>query len=124
MYWGRRTLGDGGEYIFPDFVARAIVSAEQNEYDTIEDYVAVQDSATHIAVHLQLGTDSPAMRATLENRITGNLHSLFETFGCRVPHVACSWTIPGAFWQDRKHIRVLRSFAVPEEDSNEKADLG
>ncbi len=115
MFWLPRAHGGpGGQFVYPDYVTRAIVSAGEpgSVSDAIREYVAVQESPDRVVVYLE--TRDGRLGGGLADSIRGNLARLFGAFDCAPPRIDVERGIPPALSGRAKHSRIVRRFPAGE----------
>jgi putative adenylate-forming enzyme len=111
MFWLPRARGSpGGQFVYPDYITRAIVCAGEpgSVSDAIREYVAVQESVERVVVYLE--TRGGTLEKGLVDSIRGNLARLFGAFDCAPPRIDVEQGISPALSGRAKHSRVVRRF--------------
>jgi putative adenylate-forming enzyme len=115
MFWLPRAQNrPGGQFVYPDFITRAIVSAGEpgSVSDAIREYVAVQESPDRVVVYLEMRGGPPGEGHA--GSIRRNLANLFGAFDCSVPRIDIEKGIPPALSGRAKHSRIVRRFPAGE----------
>ncbi|MFX0099180.1 MAG: F390 synthetase-related protein [Candidatus Hodarchaeota archaeon] len=105
MYWGQREDNDEYQYIFPDYIRRAIITSG----DEIDDYQAVQKNFTNILVRLVL---EPGIKdhEAINELIVKNIQEVFTSYNCVKPDVEILHEPPIKNPNSMKLIRIQRNF--------------
>jgi putative adenylate-forming enzyme len=106
VFWGARADGRGLQFVFPDYIRRAIVVVG----DQIEEYQVTQRSPDAVAVRLQVseGTESEPLAAA----IADGIRRVFQSYDCHPPEVEVMFGAVSASHSSGKLIRIRRAFHV------------
>jgi putative adenylate-forming enzyme len=109
VFWAERTDGSGLQYIFPDYISRAIISSS----DGIEEYQAVQESPARVLVRiLPNGKENDVGVA---HAVSDSIIRVFTAYHCREPEVRVRFETPRTRGEAGKLVRISRSFPVEQE---------
>lgn len=110
VFWARTTKTGSWQYIFPDYISRAVITAS----DLIDEYQVIQVYHDEVLVRVQLvdGTSPESFNASL---IVSNIETVFRNYGCKVPKVDVVFTKPHFNPNSNKLIRIHRDFEVSDD---------
>jgi phenylacetate-coenzyme A ligase PaaK-like adenylate-forming protein len=106
VYWGMRSDGSGMQFIFPDYIRRAIIVLS----DQIQEYQVIQESPDAVLVRLQV-PDIVAHEQVAQAARKG-IRQVFSNYGCHKPRVEVEFAAPEFNPRSRKLIRIHRAFDV------------
>lgn len=109
VFWAEREDGSGLQYVFPDYISRAIISGS----DGIEEYQAVQESPREVLVRIL--PNGQERNERIAEAVAANLVRVFAAYHCRLPEVRVRFEAPAARGEAGKLIRIRRDFSVEEE---------
>ncbi|MBA7581569.1 hypothetical protein ES708_23475 [subsurface metagenome] len=109
LFWGSRKDGRGLQYIFPDYVSRAIVASS----DGVEEYQAIQTSPGEVFVRILL--NRKGLEKKVAGAITAAIIRVFTAYHCNKPAVRVHFEPPETRAEAGKLIRIRRDFQVKEE---------
>lgn len=105
MFWARsRTTGEW-QFIFPDYVSRAVITASE----LIDEYQVVQRSPDDVLVCIQLRPGA-AETAFERDTLSRNIARLFEAYDCTPPGLEIRFAQPEVHPTSRKLVRIRRDF--------------
>lgn len=108
LLWARG-LNGGFQYIFPDYLSRAIISAS----GAVEDYQVVQESPDRLRVRLTLPRGGEGLEG-IKDGLTSAIRRIFQQYGCVAPDIRCEMA-EGLLPRDGGKLRrIIRAFQ-PEE---------
>ena len=107
LFWGERISSQEQQYIFPDYIRRAIISSSEE----ILEYQAIQKSPTKILVRLQLRNKDKETE-TLVSIVSSSVQKVFSNYDCVLPDVSVVFETPKRNPQSLKLIRIKRDFKV------------
>lgn len=105
MFWAIRKESSLSQYIFPDYIRRAIISSS----DEIKEYQAVQKDESHVLVRI-LTISKEAIREIISKKIEENIKNLFASYNCVQPNVKVIFEKPIFNPNSSKLIRIHRDF--------------
>lgn len=109
VFWADRADGPGLQYVFPDYISRAIISSS----DGIEEYQAVQVSPRQVLVRiLPNGKDQ---EPRIAEEAAAAIRRVFAAYRCREPDVRVLFETPQTRGKGGKLVRISRDFPVEEE---------
>jgi putative adenylate-forming enzyme len=109
VFWANRVDGTGLQYIFPDYISRAIISSS----DGIEEYQAVQSSPAEVLVRILPNGQEP--EAQIAEAVAAGIIRVFTAYQCRQPDVRVRFEMPVTRGEANKLIRIRRDFLVEGE---------
>jgi putative adenylate-forming enzyme len=107
LFWGRKLHGDGMQFIFPDYISRAIITAS----DEIENYQAIQDDPDKVLVRIIMKEPVKEFNVT-SKAVKKNLEEVFRSYGCKIPDIKIYHEKPELNEYSLKLIRIHRKFEV------------
>jgi putative adenylate-forming enzyme len=109
VFWADRADGPGLQYVFPDYISRAIISSS----DGIEEYQAVQISPRHVLVRIL--PNGKEQEPRIAEQVASAIRRVFTAYRCRVPDVRVLFETPQTRGTGGKLVRIRRDFQVEEE---------
>lgn len=106
LFWGKRNDNGKPQFIFPDYISRAIITAS----DDIEDYQAVQKDFDKVLIRIIQKAGS--IKTSLTEKIINNINSVFASYACLEPTVEIKFEKPIANSNSGKLIRIFREFKI------------
>jgi putative adenylate-forming enzyme len=106
LFWGIRSDNGKLQFIFPDYISRAIITAS----DDIEDYQAVQKDFDKVLIRIIKKAGS--MKTSLTKKIINNINSVFASYSCSEPTVDIKFEKPITNRNSGKLIRIFREFKI------------
>lgn len=106
LFWGERQELNELQYIFPDYIRRAIISSS----DDIEEYQAIQKSVTKVLVRLLL--KDKYNESIITQKIQENIKTVFTKYKCKEPNIEIRFESPVKNPNSNKLIRIQRDFKV------------
>jgi putative adenylate-forming enzyme len=106
LFWGVRTEGGQMQFIFPDYIRRAIILLS----DQIREYQVTQLAPDQVRVRLLI-SDPAAHQRTAEAARQG-IQRVFASYACIEPHVEVEFGEPMPHPQSQKLVRVHRAFEL------------
>lgn len=109
LFWGKKADGNGMQFIFPDLVTRAVITASEN----IDEYQVIQNAPDSIFVRIELKNkrDEGGFEKDV---LISNVKNLFEVYRCVPPRVELRFEKVEANERSNKLIRIKRNFDVKE----------
>ncbi|HUU78266.1 MAG TPA: F390 synthetase-related protein [candidate division Zixibacteria bacterium] len=107
VFWATRKDSGELQYIFPDYIRRAIISSSEE----IDEYQVIQKSFTKIIVRIQTKEYSKENQELISN-IQKNLISVFENYKCPTPKIDIRFEKPQRNPNSLKLIRIQRDFKI------------
>lgn len=106
VFWGARADGQGLQFVFPDYIRRAIVVVG----DQIEEYQVTQHDPDAVAVRLQVseGAESELLAAA----VADGIRCVFQSYDCHPPEVEVTFGAVSVNRDSGKLIRIRRVFEV------------
>lgn len=105
LFWGQLKSSGVLQYIFPDYIRRAIISSTEG----IEEYQAIQKSTTKILVRLLVREIN---KEEVENKVRNKIVEVFLFHDCVEPDIEIRFEAPIKNPQSNKLIRIKREFNV------------
>jgi len=107
IFWAKSEKTGGWQYIFPDYISRAVNTASEE----IDEYQVVQSAPDEVLVRVRLlaGASQDAFDIS---PIEMNIQSVFEAYGCARPKVIVAFGDPEFNPNSNKLIRIHRNFEV------------
>jgi putative adenylate-forming enzyme len=106
VFWGMRSDGGGMQFIFPDYIRRAIIVLS----DRIEEYQVIQQDTDAVLVRLQVG--DPTAHERIADAVRESIQRVFRDYGCHEPRVEVEFAAPQPNPRSDKLIRIHRGFDV------------
>ena len=107
LFWAKNIKSDEWQYIFPDYISRAIISASED----IDEYQAIQNSPEDVLIRIQLkneiNDDQFNSRAVIKN-----ISDVFVSYQCKPPKIAIVFGKPESNKNSDKLIRIQRNFIL------------
>ncbi len=107
LLWSHRTDSGELQFIFPDYLRRAIISSS----DDISEYQVIQKSFTELEVRLQLKIKHVLKEKIIHN-VTTKLRAVFRSYSCNSPKIKISFEKAKSHPISHKLIRIQRDFKV------------
>lgn len=104
VFWGARVEGDEMQFIFPDYIRRAIIVLS----DQIDEYQVIQRSPDAVLARLQVQDD--ADQQEIANATQEAIRQVFSKYGCHPPRVEVEFGAPVPNPRSLKLIRIHRAF--------------
>lgn len=109
LFWARTTDDSRWQYIFPDYISRAIISSSED----IDEYQVTQDSPAHVLIKIKLKMDSNPAEFD-KNVVAESVKDVFLKYNCNLPEVAVEFGDPESGINSGKLIRIRRRFEINE----------
>ncbi|HUT82628.1 MAG TPA: F390 synthetase-related protein [Candidatus Bathyarchaeia archaeon] len=106
LFWGERIDTNELQYIFPDYIRRAIISSSED----IEEYQAIQKNFTRVLVRIL--TKKGANKEIIAKNIQDNIKTVFSKYSCKEPTIEIRFEPPMKNPNSNKLIRIQRDFKV------------
>lgn len=106
IFWGKLINSKDLQFIFPDYIRRAIISCSDN----IIEYQAIQKTTTKVFVRIV--ADSKIAKDNLVKKITSAIEQVFFSYDCKRPTIEVVFDKPIVNPNSQKMIRIQRMFAV------------
>ncbi|MBN1683704.1 hypothetical protein JW865_09155 [Candidatus Bathyarchaeota archaeon] len=106
LLWGERKDTNELQYIFPDYVRRAIISSSED----IEEYQAIQKNFTDVLVRLLIKKE--ADKEIITEKIQEKIKNVFSRYSCIEPHIEIRFEPPVKNPNSNKLIRIQRDFKI------------
>ncbi len=107
LLWSQRTDSEELQFIFPDYLRRAIISSS----DEITEYQVIQKSFTELKVLLQLEKDD-TKRDIISQVVIKKIQDVFESYSCNIPIIAVSFEKAKVHPISQKLVRIRRDFKI------------
>jgi putative adenylate-forming enzyme len=104
LFWGARVEGDEMQFIFPDYIRRAIIALS----DQIDEYQVIQTSPDAVLARLQVEDD--AEKPQIAKATQEAIRRIFTEYGCHPPRVEVEFGAPLPNPRSHKLIRIHRAF--------------
>jgi putative adenylate-forming enzyme len=101
LFWGLRNGSLRKQFVYPDYIARKIISISGQ----IRDYQVIQNGYTDITVRLLLNQGADISR--ISPMITAGIREIFRTYDCREPVVNVEIGEPVRNIRSQKLIRII-----------------
>ncbi len=105
LFWAHRDGTEELQYIFPDYIRRAIISSSEE----IDEYQAIQKDYNNVLVRILLKT-----KDCDEEKVFKNIHlkieEVFSSYNCQIPSVEVRFESPQRNPNSDKLIRIHRAF--------------
>lgn len=106
LFWGARVADGAMQFIFADYIRRAIIFAS----DHIREYQAVQTAPDAVLVRLEL--QDPAVGEQTAASVRAAIAGVFAAYGCHPPRIEVVYGPPEPSPHSGKLIRIHRAFEV------------
>jgi putative adenylate-forming enzyme len=106
LFWGKRKGTEENQFIFPDYIRRAIITAS----DKVEDYQAIQKNFDEVLVRIDPKPKSEKFE--LIKKIEDNIKEVFSSYKCENPKIQVVFEKPSANEHSGKLIRIHREFKI------------
>jgi putative adenylate-forming enzyme len=111
IFWSRSSITGEWQYIFPDYISRAIISSS----DDIDEFQVVQESPSLIRVILKL-REVPDQKSGIQEAVKQNIKDLFSRYNCVLPDISVEPGNPEPNSNSQKLIRIYRNFNPKDYD--------
>jgi putative adenylate-forming enzyme len=111
VFWAKSTRDGSWQYIFPDYISRAVISASED----IDEYQVIQSAPDRVLVRIQLRDTASADRFAGEEVIAG-ISGVFDAYSCERPLVTIAFEKPQFNPNSSKLIRIQRTFKLDSHD--------
>jgi putative adenylate-forming enzyme len=107
LFWAKNVKTNEWQYIFPDYISRAIITASED----IDEYQAVQNSPDDVLVRIQLrnGVNQNQFNS---QAILKNIINVFNGYNCEQPKISIVFERPELNKNSNKLIRIHRNFSL------------
>jgi putative adenylate-forming enzyme len=106
LFWARRNDNGEMQFIFPDYIRRAIISSSEE----IEEYQAIQKNYSKVVIHIVPKTD--ANKGTISKSIEEKIQQVFRKYNCKTPKIEVIFKTKLERDVSQKIIRISRDFDV------------
>lgn len=110
LFWARNAETQSWQFIFPDYISRAIISSSEK----IDEYQAIQNSPDDILVRIKL-KDRSMQEHFEEEVLINNIGEVFREYHCNPPRVKILFEEPEINRNSNKLIRMRRNFMLNNE---------
>jgi len=107
LFWGLQKETREEQFIFPDYIRRAIIMSSDN----IDDYQAIQRNFEKIIVRITM-KNKENDKEQLKAALTRNIQKVFDEHLCLQPNIEVRFEKPIAQVSSGKLIRIKRDFAL------------
>jgi len=107
LLWSHRTDSEELQFIFPDYLRRAIISSS----DEITEYQVIQKSFTELIVRLQIEKEDSEKEKIIQS-VKSKIQGVFESYSCNIPKITISFEKAKAHPISQKLVRIRRDFKV------------
>lgn len=106
LFWAKNVKTDEWQYIFPDYISRAIITASED----IDEYQVIQNSPDDVLVRIQLrnGVNQNQFNS---QAIIKNIINVFNSYNCKQPKISIVFEMPEFNKNSNKLIRIHRNFS-------------
>lgn len=107
LFWAKNVKTNEWQYIFPDYISRAIITASED----IDEYQAIQNSPDDVLVRIQLknGVNQNQFNS---HAILQNINNVFNGYNCKQPKISILFEMPEFNKNSNKLIRIHRNFSL------------
>jgi putative adenylate-forming enzyme len=106
LFWGVRTEGGEMQFIFADYIRRAVISLSEQ----IQEYQVTQLTPEQVRARLQV--EDVCAHERIAGTVRQAIQQVFARYGCIQPHVEVEFDAPEPHPQSLKLIRVRRAFDI------------
>jgi putative adenylate-forming enzyme len=107
LFWAKNIKTNEWQYIFPDYISRAIISAS----DDIDEYQAIQNTPDDVLVRIQLRNEADRDKLNIR-AVIENINNVFIGYNCRLPRISIVFEKPEFNRNSNKLIRIHRNFNI------------
>jgi len=107
LFWARNRETGEWQYIFPDYISRAIITASGD----IDEFQVIQESPDRVVARLLL-VDGMLPELFDSAPVVTSLKSVFEAYHCHPPEVEITFQKPESNPHSQKLIRIHRNFNI------------
>jgi putative adenylate-forming enzyme len=107
LFWARNIKTNEWQYIFPDYISRAIISASED----IDEYQAIQSTPDDVLVRIQLRDVTDRDKFNID-AVMENINNVFNGYNCRLPKISIVFEKPEFNSNSNKLIRIHRNFNI------------
>ena len=111
LLWGRKINRDSMQFIFPDYITRAIITSSEN----IDEYQVVQTSPQDMTIKIDL-KDKAQEKNFERDVLIKNMENLFVEYKCEKPRIEIKFEKPEANKNSNKLARIQRNFEIKEQN--------
>jgi phenylacetate-coenzyme A ligase PaaK-like adenylate-forming protein len=105
LFWAKNIKTDEWQYIFPDYISGAIITASED----IDEYQAIQNSPDDVLVRIQL-RNGVNQNQFNNQAILKNIINVFNDYNCKPPKISIVFEKPEFNKNSNKLIRIHRNF--------------
>ena len=106
LFWAQRNDNGEMQFIFPDFIRRAIISSSEE----IDEYQAIQKNYSKVVIHIIPETN--ADKETISKSIEEKIQQVFIKHNCKMPKIEVIFKTKLERDVSQKIIRISRDFDV------------
>lgn len=107
LYWTKKKDCGDLQYIFPDYIRRAIITSSEE----IEDYQAIQKNFEKILIRINLRAGH-SNKDKIVSTIQRNIKYVFTSYKCIEPEINVVFENPKRNPYSNKLIRIIRDFTI------------
>ncbi len=107
LFWGQRENIADHQFIFPDYIRRAIISSSEE----ISEYQAIQKSLSRVIIRIQF-KKSPENLDVIQQKIANAVQNVFSKYKCIQPSVSVVLEKPERHPKSLKLVRIKRDFDI------------
>ena len=107
LFWAKNIKTNEWQYIFPDYISRAIISASED----IDEYQVIQSTPDDVLVRIQLRNGADQDKFDIKEVIE-NINIVFREYNCRLPKISIVFEKPEFNRNSNKLIRIHRDFNI------------
>ena len=108
IFWAKRIGTDEWQYIFPDYISRAIITASEE----IDEFQVVQSSPDQILIRIQLKEGLSRDQFAGESEVRKNILNIFDSYNCKSPVLSIVYEKPEFNRNSNKLVRIQRTFKI------------
>ena len=107
IFWAKTQNNSKWQFIFPDYISRAIITAS----DDIDDFQAIQNAPDLITIRIKLRKGVSEKKFDT-SKLKGNINNVFTLYNCPLPKLEIIYGNPEANPNSNKLIRIHRNFTL------------
>ncbi|MEI7512038.1 MAG: F390 synthetase-related protein [Candidatus Uhrbacteria bacterium] len=112
LFWAKHTETHAWQFIFPDYISRAIITSS----DAIDEFQVIQNAPDDILLRLELKNGINPSQFD-QNPTRHKIEQVFLDYHCPAPSITISFEKPEANKRSQKLIRIHRNFALSSYDA-------
>ncbi len=115
LFWARNIRTDEWQYIFPDYISRAVITASED----IDEYQVIQSAPDRVMIRIRLKETISPENFNLDALIR-NVQGVFSAYECNPPEVTTLFEEPRFNLNSNKLIRIQRTFNMEDYHAKQK----